>query len=47
MLFVFLLLDLMKLEVIYIFEDLKGKVIILNVWGVWCVICVVEMLYLI
>ena len=42
----FSLPDLMKPEVTYTPEDLKGKVTILNVWGVWCVTCAVEMPYL-
>ena len=36
--------DLMKPEVTYTPEDLKGKVTILNVWGVWGD-CAVEMPY--
>lgn len=42
----FSLPDLMQPEKIYTPEDLKGRVTILNVWGVWCVTCAVEMPYL-
>ncbi|QDG37596.1 redoxin domain-containing protein [Alteromonas mediterranea] len=42
----FSLPDLMQPDVTYTPEDLKGQVTILNVWGVWCVTCAVEMPYL-
>ena len=42
----FSLPDLMQPDVTYTPEDFKGKVTILNVWGVWCVTCAVEMPYL-
>ena len=42
----FSLPDLMQPELIYEPADLKGEVTILNVWGVWCVTCAVEMPYL-
>jgi cytochrome c biogenesis protein CcmG/thiol:disulfide interchange protein DsbE len=42
----FSLPDLMQPEKIYTPDDLKGRVTILNVWGVWCVTCAVEMPYL-
>lgn len=42
----FSLPDLMNPEKMYTPSDLKGKVTILNVWGVWCVTCAVEMPYL-
>lgn len=42
----FSLPDLMNPETTYTPEDLKGQVTILNVWGVWCVTCAVEMPYL-
>ncbi len=42
----FSLPDLMQPEVLYSPDDFKGQVTILNVWGVWCVTCAVEMPYL-
>ncbi len=42
----FSLPDLMRPDIIYTPDDLKGQVTILNVWGVWCVTCAVEMPYL-
>ena len=42
----FSLPDLMAPNTIYTPESLKGDVTILNVWGVWCVTCAVEMPYL-
>lgn len=42
----FSLPDLMKPDVIYTPEVFEGDVTILNVWGVWCVTCAVEMPYL-
>lgn len=42
----FSLPDLMNPDTTYTPEDLKGQVTILNVWGVWCVTCAVEMPYL-
>ncbi len=42
----FSLPDLMAPNVTYTPEDLTGKVRILNVWGVWCVTCAVELPYL-
>ena len=41
----FSLPDLMQPEITYEPSDLKGEVTILNVWGVWCVTCAVEMPY--
>ncbi|QJR81739.1 redoxin family protein [Alteromonas pelagimontana] len=42
----FSLPDLMHPEQIYSPESLKGDVTIVNVWGVWCVTCAVELPYL-
>ena len=42
----FRLPDLMQPDVTYTPESLVGEVTILNVWGVWCVTCAVEMPYL-
>ena len=42
----FTLPDLMNPQQQYTPEDLTGQVTILNVWGVWCVTCAVEMPYL-
>lgn len=42
----FSLPDLMAPDTMYTPESLKGEVTILNVWGVWCVTCAVEMPYL-
>ncbi|WP_018983527.1 redoxin family protein [Salinimonas chungwhensis] len=42
----FTLPDLMEPEKQYTPESLAGEVTILNVWGVWCVTCAVEMPYL-
>ncbi|MBU3022085.1 redoxin family protein [Aestuariibacter sp. A3R04] len=42
----FSLPDLMAPNTTYTPDDLKGEVTILNVWGVWCVTCAVEMPYL-
>lgn len=42
----FSLPDLMQPDVVYTPDVFKGKVTILNVWGVWCVTCAVEMPYL-
>ena len=42
----FSLPDLMNPETIYTPGSLKGEVTILNVWGVWCVTCAVELPYL-
>ncbi|NVK55658.1 MAG: redoxin family protein [Alteromonadaceae bacterium] len=38
--------DLMSPELTYTPEIFKGKVTLLNVWGVWCVTCAVELPYL-
>lgn len=38
--------DLMEPDIIYTQDVFKGQVTILNVWGVWCVTCAVEMPYL-
>lgn len=38
--------DLMNPEVSYTAQSFAGEVTILNVWGVWCVTCAVEMPYL-
>ncbi|MGS2719884.1 DsbE family thiol:disulfide interchange protein [Paraglaciecola aestuariivivens] len=42
----FALPDLMQPEHIYTQEVFKGKLTLLNVWGVWCVTCAVEIPYL-
>jgi cytochrome c biogenesis protein CcmG/thiol:disulfide interchange protein DsbE len=42
----FSLPDLMQPDITYTAESLKGQVTLLNVWGVWCVTCAVEMPYL-
>lgn len=42
----FSLPDLMAPETIYTPEVFKGKVTLLNVWGVWCVTCAIELPYL-
>ena len=42
----FTLPDLMQPDTTYTPESLKGEVTIVNVWGVWCVTCAVEMPYL-
>lgn len=42
----FALPDLMQPERTYTHKDLQGKVTLLNVWGVWCITCAVEMPYL-
>lgn len=42
----FSLPDLMQPATTYTPADLTGKVRILNVWGVWCVTCAVELPYL-
>lgn len=42
----FSLPDLMAPETTYSPEDFQGEVTILNVWGVWCVTCAVELPYL-
>lgn len=42
----FSLPDLMQPEKTYTPASLTGKVTLLNVWGVWCVTCAVEMPYL-
>lgn len=38
--------DLMNVEKIYTQEVFLGEVTLLNVWGVWCVTCAVELPYL-
>lgn len=38
--------DLYDSERLYTPQDLTGNVTILNVWGVWCVTCAVELPYL-
>ncbi|RDV24365.1 thiol:disulfide interchange protein [Alteromonas aestuariivivens] len=38
--------DLMQPQTIYTPEVFKGDVTIVNVWGVWCVTCAVELPYL-
>ena len=43
---VFSLPDLMQPEITYRNSDLTGDVTILNVWGVWCVTCAVELPFL-
>ncbi len=42
----FSLPDLMQPDVTYTQDVFNGEVTILNVWGVWCVTCAVEMPYL-
>ncbi len=42
----FSLPDLMQPDITYTQDVFKGDVTILNVWGVWCVTCAVEMPYL-
>lgn len=42
----FSLPDLMRPDITYTPDDLTGKVRIVNVWGVWCVTCAVELPYL-
>jgi cytochrome c biogenesis protein CcmG/thiol:disulfide interchange protein DsbE len=42
----FLLPDLMNTDVQYTQEVFLGKVTLLNVWGVWCVTCAIEIPYL-
>lgn len=42
----FALPDLMQPEITYTQDVFKGKVTLLNVWGVWCVTCQVELPYL-
>ena len=42
----FTLPDLMQPDTTYTPDSLKGEVTIVNVWGVWCVTCAVEMPYL-
>ena len=42
----FSLPDVMQPDVTYTQDVFKGDVTILNVWGVWCVTCAVEMPYL-
>ncbi|MDC8832667.1 redoxin family protein [Alteromonas gilva] len=42
----FQLPDLMAPEVTYTPDVFKGQVTLLNVWGVWCVTCAVELPYL-
>jgi len=42
----FSLPDLMQPNILYTPQSLTGEVTILNVWGVWCVTCAVEMPYL-
>lgn len=42
----FVLPDLMQPELTYTQEVFKGKVTLLNVWGVWCVTCAIELPYL-
>ena len=43
---VFSLPDLMQSDVQYTPEIFKGEVTLLNVWGVWCITCAVELPYL-
>lgn len=42
----FVLPDLMETQKTYTQEIFEGKVTLLNVWGVWCVTCAVELPYL-
>ncbi|WP_158770913.1 redoxin family protein [Paraglaciecola sp. L1A13] len=42
----FILPDLMDTDITYTTEVFVGKVTLLNVWGVWCVTCAVEIPYL-
>ena len=43
---VFNLPDLMQMDVRYNPEVFTGQVTLLNVWGVWCITCAVELPYL-
>lgn len=43
---VFVLPDLMSPQITYTEDVFKGEVTLLNVWGVWCVTCAVELPYL-
>ena len=38
--------DVMDSQKLYSPQDFKGEVTLLNVWGVWCVTCAVELPYL-
>ena len=42
----FSLPDLMQPEIQYSPEIFKGEVTLLNVWGVWCITCAIELPYL-
>jgi cytochrome c biogenesis protein CcmG, thiol:disulfide interchange protein DsbE len=42
----FVLPDLMQPELEYTQEVFAGKVTLLNVWGVWCITCAIELPYL-
>lgn len=42
----FSLPDVMDSQKLYSPQDFKGEVTLLNVWGVWCVTCAVELPYL-
>lgn len=42
----FVLPDLMQTEIEYTQEVFIGKVTLLNVWGVWCITCAIELPYL-
>lgn len=42
----FVLPDLMNVEQSYTQDVFLGKVTLLNVWGVWCVTCAIELPYL-
>lgn len=42
----FVLPDLMNIEKTYTQEVFLGEVTLLNVWGVWCITCAIELPYL-
>jgi cytochrome c biogenesis protein CcmG/thiol:disulfide interchange protein DsbE len=42
----FVLPDLMQPQTLYTQDVFKGKLTLLNVWGVWCVTCAAEIPYL-
>jgi cytochrome c biogenesis protein CcmG/thiol:disulfide interchange protein DsbE len=42
----FVLPDLMNIEQTYTQEVFLGEVTLLNVWGVWCITCAIELPYL-
>jgi cytochrome c biogenesis protein CcmG/thiol:disulfide interchange protein DsbE len=42
----FVLPDLMNIEQTYTQDVFRGEVTLLNVWGVWCITCAIELPYL-